>query len=541
MGRRLARRLLPGVVGLSLAGCRLDTSAGPGVPPLPPLDLTAAQEAAKAPPPPRPAEPKVPTPQPGRFGQRLEVPPEIPGANTPPLRLPPPDPARREERDRIIAELYANLPPLPRDPVPTEGPRVSLTDLQNRAMATHPTIRQAAAAVESARGNAIQVGLPPNPSFGFEADTIGSGGTAGQQGAKYEQLIKTAGKLRLAQAAALVDVVNAQVALRRAQIDLATNVRSGYFAVLVAEENLRLAHALGRFAEAMYRVQVDQVRGGQAAAYEPLTMRALAEQARLTLNQARNRYQAAWRQLAAAVGDPDLGPVPLAGSAFMEVPDLDYDAVRGRMLAQHTDLLTAANNVIKARYTLRSAQVTPIPDVSLKLVVQKDYTTPPFYTTANVEVGVPVPVWDRNQGGIKQAGADLARSIDDIPRARLDLLNRLADAAERYQSNRLIVDAYLKQILPDQVRAYRGVVQRSQQEPDRASFGDIVTAQQQLNTYITTYLTALQAQWQAVVDVAALAQLDDLYLPADATAGPGCGPLVPAIPRPVVLPALTPA
>ncbi len=76
---------------------------------------------------------------------------------------------------------------------------------------------QAAAAVESAQGNAIQVGLPPNPSFGFEADTIGSGGTAGQQGAKYEQLIKTAGKLKLAQNAALMDVVNAQVALRRAQ------------------------------------------------------------------------------------------------------------------------------------------------------------------------------------------------------------------------------------------------------------------------------------------------------------------------------------
>src|SRR5581483_935413 len=154
--------------------------------------------------------------------------------------------------------------------------------------------RQAASAVESARGAALQAGLPPNPSFGFEADTIGSGGTAGQQGVKYEQLIKTGGKLRLAQAAALVDVVNAQVALRRAQIDLATQVRTAYFGALVAEENLRLNFALTRFADAMYRVQVDQVRGGQSAAYEPLAMRALAEQARLGLVQARNRYESAW-------------------------------------------------------------------------------------------------------------------------------------------------------------------------------------------------------------------------------------------------------
>jgi hypothetical protein len=56
------------------------------------------------------------------------------------------------------------------------------------------------------------------------------------------------------------------------------------------------------------------------------------------------------------------------------------------------------------------------------------------------------------------------------------------------------------------------------------SFADIVNAQQQLNTFLAAYLTALQAQWQAVVDLAALAQLDDLYLPSG---GPECGPPAP--------------
>src|SRR5204862_4404673 len=119
-------------------------------------------------------------------------------------------------------------------PVPTEGPPLDLAQLQGMALANHPALRVAAAAVESARGAAVQAGLPPNPTFGFEADTIGSGGTAGQQGAKYEQLIKTAGKLKLAQEAALMNVVNAQVALRRAQIDLTAQVRGTYFGVLVA-------------------------------------------------------------------------------------------------------------------------------------------------------------------------------------------------------------------------------------------------------------------------------------------------------------------
>jgi cobalt-zinc-cadmium efflux system outer membrane protein len=214
----------------------------------------------------------------------------------------------------------------------------------------------------------------------------------------------------------------------------------------------------------------------------------------------------------------------------MADPGFDYDALRSRILAEHTDLVTAANSVIKARYNLRLARVTPVPDVSLKLVVQKDFTTPPYYTTANVEVGVPIPVWDRNQGAIRQAEADLARAIDDIPRARLDLLNKLADAMERYQTNRAQVDTYLKQILPDQVRAYRGLVQQTQ-----PSFADIVNAQQQLNAFLATYLTALQGQWQAVVDLAALAQLDDLFLPmiGPPTVGP-CGPVNSPIQSPMI-------
>lgn len=493
-----------------VSGCRVAPLGGPaGELAIPALDVDFTLETTKTTSPPRPIPP---SPTPPTLTQRLEVPADVPGANLPPINLPPlDDKTTPGERDRLLREIYETLPGLPEDPVPNTGVQVGLQEMQQEASSHHPAIRVAAAAVESARGAATQAGLPPNPVFGFEADTIGSGGTAGQQGAKYEQLIKTAGKLRLAQLAALMDVVNAQVALRRAQIDIATQVRTAYFNVLLAEENLRLSHALCRFAESIFRVQVDQVRAGQAAPYEPLALRALAEQARTVLSQSHNKYQAAWRQLAAATGKMDMQPTALTGHVSMGEPLLPYDTLRERMLSCHTDLITAANTVNKWRYNVALAKVTPVPDIALKLVVQKDFSTPPFAACSNVEIGVPIPVWDRNQGGIRQAEAEVSRAIEDIPRIRLDLLAKLAEATERYQSNRQIVDAYLLHVLPDQVRVYRGIVQRSQQEPDRASFGDIVTAQLQLNSFLTTYLAALQGQWQAAVDLAALAQLDDLY------------------------------
>jgi cobalt-zinc-cadmium efflux system outer membrane protein len=510
MGRRTGRNrwLTKTFALLALtAGCRTAPIGGPDCV-LTNLDVAGSEVTQSSSPPSRPVRRETQGPT---FGQRLEVPPEIPGVAEPPINVPPYDPAKKAEREKLLAELYFTLPQIPPDPVPTQGRPLDLAELQQQAAMNHPAIRAAQAAVEAARGTAMQAGLPPNPAFGFEADTIGSGGTAGQQGPKYEQLIITAGKLKLAQSAALMDVVNAQVALRRTQIDIATQIRTAFFGVLVAEESLRLNYALCVFVDSLFGVQTDQVRAGQLAPYEPLTIRALAEQARVALMHARNRYQAAWRQLGAAIGEPTLMPGPLAGSAMMGEPDLPYDALRERMLHCHTDLLTAANNVVKARYELALARVTPIPDVSLKLVVQKDYTTPPFATTANVEVGVPIPVWDRNQGNIRKSEADVAKALEDIPAIKLDLLNKLADANERYLTNRQTADTYLLHVLPDQVKAYRGVLQHSQQDPDRASFGDIVTAQQLISTYLMTYLAALQAQWQAAADLAALAQLDDLY------------------------------
>jgi cobalt-zinc-cadmium efflux system outer membrane protein len=86
----------------------------------------------------------------------------------------------------------------------------------------------------------------------------------------------------------------------------------------------------------------------------------------------------------------------------------------------------------------------------------------------------------------------------------------LADAYNRYLTSHEQVRIVVKQI-EDQVRAYRGVYSRYFQVGDTVAFGDVVTAQQTLAGYITTYITALGAQWAAVVDVANLLQTDDLF------------------------------
>lgn len=452
---------------------------------------------------------------------RLNIPRDLlPGGTVGPLRLPPPNEENPAPRAKAIEQLYPPLPPLGDDPPDAPGPRgqpLCLTDLQQLAVANSPLVKQATARVEEARGKAIQAGLMPNPTVGFEADTIGTTGGAGYVGAFIEQTIKTSNKLQLSRAAAAFDIKLAELELVNTQADLATKIRGGYFAVLVAQESVRLNRALVRFTTDVYNLQVDQVRrGGFAAPYEPMYLRALATQARAALVQARNRRTSAWKQLAASMGLPGMPPTGLAGRIDVPVPAFVHQAVLTKALTSHTDIRSAEVSLAQAHVQLELERRTPIPDVNLRVMVQKDRTGPPFQNSPSVAVGFPIPVWDKNQGNILAAQAAIGRVGEDMHKARTELTAQLAEAFERYENNRVLLGYYRDQILPDLVRVYRGVYDRYQRDPGGAAgqapaFTDVVVAQQNLAQAVGSYITALGGQWQAVVDVADVTQTFDLF------------------------------
>jgi cobalt-zinc-cadmium efflux system outer membrane protein len=295
------------------------------------------------------------------------------------------------------------------------------------------------------------------------------------------------------------------------QIDVMTQVRSGYFAVLVAYDNLTIAKAMSQLSDEVYSLQIKMVQGGVAAAYEPLQLRVLAEQARGNLIQARNRYISAWRQLAASLSQPDMPPMQLAGHAEAVAPGYAYDVVRAYILANHTDIGIASNGIQKSRLLLQLERVTPVPDILTHFVVQNDNTSQPNRVQAGVQVGFRIPVFDANQGNILQAQAQLAKSNQEIPRVENELMQRLADAYERYRNNLTLAAYYRDSVLPNQVRVYRAIWQRYEQQPDKVQYSDIVVAQQTLAQALQTYVQTLAAQWQAIVDLGALMQTDDLY------------------------------
>lgn len=479
-----------------------------------PLDQASATKLAEGVP--RAEKPRVP-------GKGFELPPGLPGAEAAPLALPafkPEDPPSRREAE--VARAFPRLPALPEEKQPPGEP-LTLSGLQAMALAGSPVVRKARAEAEAAYGTFIQAGLYPNPTVGYQVDQWQPFlreplRNQGQQGVFVNQLIKTAGKVPLAQMVAGFDYLIALVAQKRAEVDLANQVRSQYFAVLVAREGVRIHRKLIELADEVYALQLKQVAAGQAAGYEPLQLYAQAVQARSSLAQAEATAGAAWRQLAATLGQPGLAPAALAGAIDLPPPAFDLEQLRARMQESHTDIAEARNLLAQARVNLTLQHRIPKPDLQTNGYLQYDTLAQGYQF--GIQLGVTLPVADRNQGNIRHAESRVVMAQEGLEAKRNELDARLAEAFGRFTGARIAAANQREAVLPNLVRAYRGIIRRYQAEPDKVGFNDIVVAQQNLAQALQTYLSFLDSQWKAAVDVASASQLDDLFAPGENSPGP---------------------
>ncbi|MFM8402531.1 MAG: TolC family protein, partial [Pirellula sp.] len=233
----------------------------------------------------------------------LKLPPELPGTQTPDLIAPLRDKlepqAYQEELKRLYPEpstIQSNAIAMP-DPA---GGVSALESLHELARQNHPGLKAAVANVEVARGLMIQAGLPPNPSVGYQADTVRTLNTPGYHGAYLQQTVVTAQKLGLAAEAAAVDYANAMVEQRKAWVTVMTEIRRAYFDVLAARQRMVLASAFFDLTHRAYEAQIQLVTAGEAAPYEPLQLRVILTQARASVIKSQQESIAAWRRLGAA-------------------------------------------------------------------------------------------------------------------------------------------------------------------------------------------------------------------------------------------------
>ena len=87
----------------------------------------------------------------------------------------------------------------------------------------------------------------------------------------------------------------------------------------------------------------------------------------------------------------------------------------------------------------------------------------------------------------------------------------MADTFSRYETNAASFEYYRGGILADQVRAYRGMYQRATRSIPTPTSTTWSPRSRRSPRTISTYIQLLGDRWQAVIDLAGLLQVDDLF------------------------------
>jgi cobalt-zinc-cadmium efflux system outer membrane protein len=412
-------------------------------------------------------------------------------------------PALVEQQVAAVAPVRATLGFMPC----TAAAPLDLPALWQLAVSNNPSLREAAADVETARGLQLQARKYPNPHFLFQQDTIGSrAALPGNMTLQVSQEIITGGKRRLDMAIAGRETDAAFLGLLSRKFEVMTRIRRAYYAYLGAVSAAQLndaAVASLQTGVATTRKLVEKVQNRPRT--DLLRLEALLEETKI--NQSRSRFQveAAWKQVAAEVGVLDL-PMPAARGFSTLGPPWNAENIWQRVQAANTALQQARVEAERARLGVERARAEAVPNFT----VGAGYTNDAVDSTAGAVVSVEtaLPLWDRKQGHIRAAEAGWVKAEAAVRTLETTLSATTAAAFARYQGARHQVEKLDQEVLPRLQESLDLLLKSYEIGAAGVVFGDVLMTEQSLITTRLTLAEARQSMWQAIADLQGLMQLD---------------------------------
>jgi outer membrane protein, heavy metal efflux system len=409
------------------------------------------------------------------------------------------------------------MPSGPNQPTAQSSPpALTLEQLEQMAFDRNPTLKQADAEVRAAEGRKRQAGLYPNPTIGYQGEQIRGGSfRGGEQGAFVEQDIVLGGKLGAAKNAFEQERKQAEVERQEQRLRVTNGVTIAYYQSLAAQETVALRTRLLKLAQDAVETSKQLFNVGQSDQPDLLQAEIEAEQAELALVAAQQNQQQRWKALAAMVGNPGL-PFSLLAGSLEDVPELDPEQWLGALLTDSPAVKISQLGVTRAESALNRARREPIPDLQLRggLEQNRELLEPsgrPVGLQGFAEVGVRIPLFNRNQGNIQAAKANVERAKLETQRVQLLLRERVAPTVQNYLTAKTAVDRYRNQMIPRAEKAYALYLEKYNSMA--AAYPQVLIAQRTLFQLRTDYVNALETLWVNSVALKGFMLTDGLEAP----------------------------
>jgi cobalt-zinc-cadmium efflux system outer membrane protein len=331
-----------------------------------------------------------------------------------------------------------------------------MDDFVRVAVERNPRLARANLAIEAARGRHLQAGLYPNPEVAINWDELGDLSSPDRLGIltapKVTQTIVTGKKLTLAQAVAAREVDQAALELLAERYAVVGSVRAAFYEAYALQQRADILAELVKLADEAVTGGKTLLDAQRLARLDFIQLEVERERFRAELWSVKRELPGAYRRLAAVAGNNAAIPASLAGT-FDGLPDYDPDAAREAVLAYHPQARSARVGVERAQAAVKRAQAAPIPNVTVYAGYIRQFENRSH--DGAVGLSMPVPVWNRNQGNIRAAQAELGMAIQNVGQTENELAARVAAAYQTYASARERAEVYRKELIPRAEETYK--------------------------------------------------------------------------------------
>lgn len=398
--------------------------------------------------------------------------------------------------------------------------RLSLVDALRIAAERNPSFLAAQNAVEIAQAGTLDAGLRLNPALTVESE--GYPLSAANRPAffndqelsiRFDQEIETAGRRRLRTDAAQASVTVAESQRRDRLRQLELEVRRAYFQTVLAQADRDVAQiALGEIDQVIMlnraRFQQGEISGAEVRRLQVERLRFADDvfTAELALRNARSALLSLMNL--PALGTPFEVIEPLEPPAdFLRVnaiaiaadpaAPIQSAALLQQALSSRPDLIAARQREQRADSETRLQRALRSPNVTVGGGYKRDFGT----NAVVFGVTVPLPLSNRNQGGVARAEAERRLAANEAAAATTSVRLEVQQAVNALEINRQRVD-YIRREYLTNAREARDIVLTSYRL-GAADLIDFLDAQRAFRETQRTYNRALYDERISIFQLAA--------------------------------------
>ncbi|MFM8893558.1 MAG: TolC family protein, partial [Planctomycetia bacterium] len=316
----------------------------------------------------------------------------------------------------------------------------------------------------------------------------------------------------------LREVQMAEYTLIRARFDVLTEVRQSFYALLVSQRRVEIYKLLMDIAKRSFEIGQQLAEAGEGTKADVLFWSIERDRAEVRLLNAAVYIETGRRQLSTAIGLPRADVGTIQGDLFRRLPNFDLKHLQEEVVRANAGPRVAESDIARAQWVLERAVVQPIPNLNVMGGYQRQVGIPAM-DQGLVQLMMAVPLFDRNQGNIRSARADVASARANLRTVEIDLATQAAQAIAAYRTSQRLVEWYEQYILPKA----RETVQLTQTLYARGevTFLSLLQAQRILTETELAFVESQADRWNGAVTIASLLQLEQFPPTADAPAAIG--------------------